>query len=142
MMQMQQESSKKHTLVKYVATVVVGLVIALLFCILKGLFKTEDKGTVLRILCDAFTVPGILLTCVGLLTLVIKEGALDGITYSFSSMRRVRRGYVSDEKTPKTYYDYKEAAKGKRKIAWHLIIVGLGFIAVAIALVIIRNSLT
>ena len=46
-MQMQQESSKKHTLVKYVATVVVGLVIALLFCILKGLFKTEDKGTVL-----------------------------------------------------------------------------------------------
>ena len=79
MMQMQQESSKKHTLVKYVATVVVGLVIALLFCILKGLFKTEDKGTFLRILCDAFTVPGILLTCVGLLTLVIKEGALDGI---------------------------------------------------------------
>lgn len=138
---MQKERSNKSTFVKYAATIAIGLVLALLYCILKGLFKASDKGQILRILCDAFTIPGILLACFGLLTLVIKEGSLDGITYSFSAMRRVRRGYANDGKTSKSYYDYKQAAKGKRKVAWHLIIVGLGFIAVAIALVITRNCI-
>ena len=138
---MQQGTSQQHTLVKYAATIVAGLVIGLTLCILKGLFKTSDTQQILKILCDAFGIPGILLACFGLLTFVAKEGTFDGITYSFSSMRRVRRGYVADAKTPKSYYDYKEAVKGKRKVAWHLIIVGLGFIAVSIALVIIRNCI-
>lgn len=135
------ERETKITWIKYVATVVVGAVIALLVCILKGLFKTTDQATILRILSDAFTVAGILLFGFGMLSLVAKEGVFDGISYSFRTMRKIRRNYVDDEKSPKSYYEYKEAAKKKRKIAWHLVIVGLGYIAVAIVFIILHAGI-
>ena len=132
-----QQKRTNLTWVKYVAAAVVGLTIALVICILKGIFKTTDPAKIFRILSDAFAVPGILLTCFGLLSYVTKEGTFDGIAYSFKTMRKVRRNITDDGKTPKTYYDYQQSAKTKRKVAWHLVIVGLGYIAIAIIFIII-----
>ena len=37
----------------------------------------------------------------------------------------------------RTYYDYKQSVKAKRKVAWHLIIVGGVFLLAAIVLTIV-----
>ncbi|MBO4848942.1 MAG: DUF3899 domain-containing protein [Clostridia bacterium] len=137
-----RESKPLPGWIKYVSTAAAGVAIALIYCFAKGAFKAEDAADRLRMICDAFTIPGILLLCVGLLTAVNKGGAFDGLAYSFKSMRRVRRNFRADDGTPKSYYDYKESVKGKRKVAAHLIFVGLGFLAVAIALMIAHGVMT
>ena len=127
-----QEKSNRAVWVKYLAAVLIGLVIALIICFIKGLFKVTDRSEIYRILCDAAFIPGAVLTGVGLLSFINKDGTFDGLGYSFSSMFRVLRNYKHDENAPKSYYEYKEKVKNKRKTAWHLVIVGLGYIAVAI----------
>ena len=44
---------------------------------------------------------------------------------------------ANGEPEAKTYYDYKQKVKAKRKIAWHLIYVGAGFLFVAILLTVV-----
>ncbi len=83
-----------------------------------------------RKLCDALTVPGVLLTGMGLLSLASAHGAFDGLSFP---VRKAFGQILSEEKRnamPKTYYDYVEArragSRGKnRGILW----TGLGFLA-------------
>ena len=135
-----RERISKATIIKYAVTFAAGLVLAFLYCLMKGLFESGEEIDRLRIVCDGVTLSGVLMLCVGLLTLVNKEGIFDGLGYSFRSMRRVFLNYRWDDKdTPKTYYDYKQSVDKKRKISWNLIIVGLCFLAVAILLAIIHG---
>ncbi len=134
-----QQRNTKLTWVKYLAAVIIGLIIALVICVVKGLFQTDDMQKILRIICDACSLSGILLCGIGLLSFVAKEGTFDVLAYGFKAMRRGRRGYADDARTPKTYYDYKESMKTKRKTAWHFVIVGLGYIAIAIVLIIVLH---
>ena len=133
---------KKVRLIKYCASVFAGLTIAVIYCIIKGFFKAETlTADKLRIACDAFTIPGILMLCIGLLSIVAKEGTFDGLGYTFSTMRLVRRNYRDKLSKPTTYYDYKESVKGKRKISWHLIICGAGFLLIAAVMTLIHGSI-
>ena len=66
-------------------------------------------------LCDAFTVPGILLTGAGLLAEVSARGAFDGIGFP---VRKAFGQILPQEKReamPKTYFDYVAARQGKAK---------------------------
>ncbi len=85
------------------------------------------------ILCDAFTIPGILLLMVGFLVWVSNEGALDGVTYAvrfavFSLIpgRRLER----DEK----YSEYVERRRGKKVRGYGFLFVS-GAVTLAISLV-------
>lgn len=131
---MQPQSKERVTApawAKYLAAVVTGLVIGLIVCLLRGIFRASGWPDICRILCDATFVPGILLFGIGMLSFITKEGFFDGLGFSFRTMRRHRRN-ITDENAPKTYYDYKESVKGKRKVAWHFVIVGLGYVAIAV----------
>lgn len=139
---MQEENSSKTSWIKYLIASVLGIVAVLLVGVLKGLFRETDAVTIVRILSDGFTLVGILWICFGCLTLLNKAGAFDGLGYSFQSMVRVWRNRMKEEGKPNSYYEYKQAADKKRKRAWHLIIVGAAFLAVAIVLVIIYSSMT
>ena len=55
-------------------------------------------------------------------------------------MRMASARRISDEvhdDMARTYYDYKQNVKAKRKVAWHLIIVGGSFLLIAIVLTVV-----
>ena len=134
---------KTVRIVKYCATVFVGIAIAVVYWIVKGMFKADTAlSDRLRMACDGVTIPGILMLCLGLLSIVVKDGTFDGLGYTFKTMRLVRRNYRDKLMQPTTYYDYKESVKGKRHVSWHLIICGAGFLLVAVVLAILHGRFT
>lgn len=129
-----------HPWLRYVLAIAVGLLLALTVCFARDIFHETDGALIVRYLSDAFLVPGVLLTGIGLLSFLKKEGTYDGLTYSFHSMRMASARRFSDEAhddMARTYYDYKQSVKAKRKVAWHLIIVGGVFLLAAIVLTIV-----
>ena len=136
---MQEQSSNKRGWIKYLATAAGGLVVAFFICWMKGIFQATEPKAVVRIICDAVTMVGLLYTCFGFLTVLNKAGVFDGLGYSLKSMIRVLRNYPENDKTPKTYYDYKKAKYEKRKRQWFLVIVGAGYLIVSIVLVIVHE---
>lgn len=136
-----RDDASKKKLLNYVATSAVALVMVFIVCLAKSIFSYDESEMIMRILCDAFFVPGIVLFCFGLLTVFNSVGTFDGLAFSFKAMARVAKNYRNDESQPKTYYDYKESVKGKRKVAWHLLIVGGIVAAIGIILTIIHSHM-
>ena len=134
-----------HPWLRYVIAAVAGLLIAFCVCLLKGVFQQTDVGLIVRYLSDAFLAPGVLLTGIGVLSFLKKEGTYDGLGYTFHSMRMAfsRRYYdeaSQETQEGRTYFDYKQRVKAKRKVAWHLIVVGGAFLLVSIALTIVHET--
>ena len=67
---------------KYIITLAIGLAIAFLIAVSKDIFNQESKKDIFHILSDAFFVPGIIITGVGLLVVVSNEGAFDGVAFA------------------------------------------------------------
>ena len=130
---------------RYVLAAVAGLLIAFSVCILKGAFRENDTALIVRYLSDAFLIPGVLLTGIGLLSFLKKEGTYDGLGYTFHTMRKTfaMRNYlkpIKEGSEDRTYFGYKQKVKEKRKVAWHLVIVGGGFLLIAIALAVVHSK--
>ena len=141
-----QRITDENPWLKYVISAVAGLAIVIAYSILKGILQETETIQVILILSNAFLLAGVLLLGIGLLSLVKKEGTFDGLFYSFHSVRMAytKRMYneVSEAtKDKETYYDYKQNAKAKRKVAWHMIVVGAGYLLVAIVFTIIFSRL-
>ena len=77
-----------------------------------GGFSAPDSETFWRVLCDAFTVPGILLTGAGLLAVVSDRGAFDGLRFGVRKMFDQVRREEKRAQTPHTYYDFVTAKHG------------------------------
>ncbi len=73
----------KANLIKYGISIGVGLLIAYTYVALRD-FDALGLADKYRTLCDAFTIPGVLLLIGGLLVTVSNEGALDGVGYILS----------------------------------------------------------
>ena len=134
-----------HPWLRYVFAAAAGLLITFSICLLKGVFRETDRALIVRYLSDAFLIPGVLLTGIGLLSYIKKEGAYDGLGYTFHTMKRTfamrhYRDPIEEGSEDRTYFGYKQQVKAKRKVAWHLIIVGGGFLLIAIALTIIFSA--
>ncbi len=134
-----------HPWLRYVFTAAAGLLITFSICLLKGVFRETDSALIVRYLSDAFLIPGVLLAGIGLLSYIKKEGVYDGLGYTFHTMKRAftMRRYmdpIEEGSEDRTYFGYKQQVKAKRKVAWHLIIVGGGFLLIAIALTIIFSA--
>ena len=130
---------------RYVFAAVAGLLIAFSVCLLKGVFREKDTALIVRYLSDAFLIPGVLLTGIGLLSFLKKEGTYDGLGYTFHTMRKTfaMRNYlkpIEEGSEDRTYFGYKQKVKEKRKVAWHLIIVGSGFLLIAIVLAVVHSK--
>ncbi len=95
--------SAKIRLVKYGCCAAFTLLMGYIFISLRdfGGASLMDKY---RMLCDAFTVPGVLLVMVGCMVWLSNEGALDAITYSVSYAFKALIPGKRD--MPKKYSDY------------------------------------
>ncbi len=116
--------------VPYVVSAVVGMVVFTIIVCTKKIWNYDDGKQVLRILSDAFFVPGVILAGVGLLIFASNGGAFDMLSYVFIRFFDLFRRDVRNKKY-KDFYEYREAKKDKKRGMAFMLIVGVIFIALA-----------
>ena len=112
---------------KYTGAFIAGAAIWALVFWRTGGFAAEAGERLLRAVCDAFFVSGVLVAAAGLLTALNTGGAFDIVSYSFA--RLSRRSSVKN----RSFYEYCEEKKDGRVIRWFIVITGAVFIAAAVA---------
>lgn len=115
---------------KYIITSVIGLVIAAIIALSKNIFTQTDSTVVFHILCDAFFVPGVCITCFGLLVFSSNQGTFDMLIYGTKKFFSLFKKDLSKEKH-KTFYEYQQAQHEKKISFAYLLYVGLAFIAIS-----------
>lgn len=103
----------KVTLVKYGGTVLLAGILIWIYCSSRNLFLQSEMER-WRILCDAFTLPGLTYIMIGFLIMVANEGFFDMLGYAFSKavgMFLPGRGFSEDGEK---YYDYVQRKRENR----------------------------
>ena len=119
----------------------VGLVLGAVVFTAQGGFSAGDAETFWRAVCDAMTVPGLLLACAGLLSFVSEQGTFDGFNFSVRKafgqvLREERRNAM-----PRTFYDYVTLKQEKRRKKPRTVLyTGLVFLALAAAALAVYSS--
>lgn len=122
---------RKAKLLKYGICIAACTALSLFYIFVRD-FPQQELAQKYRILCDAFTVPGLLALLVGGLLAVVNEGALDGIGYACGTAFKalLPGGRLRTEK----YYDYVQRKRAKRIKGYGFLFV-VGGIWMAVALV-------
>lgn len=129
--------TRKNGLIKY------GLALLVIVAAVWSYVSSFENFTELTpmgkymVLCDAFTIPGVLLLMIGAMFAVTAAGALDGISY----VLEVGLGRLLPSKALKKkekYFDYVERKKAKRNRGYgFLLISGSGCLAIALVFLIL-----
>ena len=131
----------KKILAKYIITI--AITTAVIFFILsgRGFFGTDDAKLKMLYLADAFTIPGVVILMIGVMTwLSSSHGLFDGLTYSLDRLKRslIPGDNYSDEK----YGDYKERKMSSRSTDYSfLFVVGGVIFLVAVIFTLIYKSM-
>ena len=123
----------------YTITIVVILLIALWIALAKGVLTAESTKNVYGILADAFTVPGIVATCLGVLIVIAGTGFFTSLKYIGMSILSV---FIPAWRLrQKRYKDFKEEEDKKRKKLKtdFMLICGIFAVAIAIIFIILWN---
>ena len=132
------EQSQK-TLRKYLIASGAAVLAGLLIMWLQGFFSGLDVINQMRVLADAFSVPGVLLIMIGVLVWVGSEGLFDAFGYAFHHARAM---FIPSFRAYRhvTFYDYKMEKAGKRPHGYSfLFFTGLGFLAIGIVFTVIHG---
>ena len=125
------------TVVKYIITVAIGLGIGLWVLISQDFFALTNPLLIYGLLADAFYVPGIILTGVGLLVFATNEGVMDGLNYAVRSFIGMFRKNMTKYNS---LYDYRES-KGREKYSFsYIVFSGLFFLTVSFVFFMIWKS--
>lgn len=140
---MERESDRKNrSLIRYLATFIIGALIALVVVSARGIFQETDVARIYRLLCDGCFLSAALLIGIGLMTLVSGEGLFDIMGFAMVCLVSVVRIKDSDEKR-RTFLDYKKARSERRHgTMWYLVFVGLLYLAAAFAFDMLFNAMT
>ena len=121
----------KTKFLQYGITTVLGALLVLAVIFSKNYFSVVETKERIKIIADAFTVPGILLVCAGLLVFVTNEGVFHIFTYGIQSFANLFKKGRRKMKYA-TYYDYKESKKDQKSSFGFILFVGLFYLTVAI----------
>ncbi len=124
-------------LLTYGITTLVGLLMLFLTIELQGYALVEDTQEKLRILADAFTIPGVTIPLFGILVMIANDGMFYGLSYVFSYAFRML--IPGADKTHERYGDYvaRKSESGKVRGFGFLFIVGGVFLLVAVILTVL-----
>ena len=115
---------------KYLVTICVAITFVILVLSIQD--SWQHTGQVLMgEISNAFFVPGVLLLCFGALLWASNGGAFDMLTYAIMKLFDSLKKDVTKVKY-RTFYDYQEAQKDKKLSFAHYLIVGAGFIVIAL----------
>lgn len=126
----------KTRLLKYGITFAIGGLLVWAMLSTRGYAWSAGDAERYRLLCDAFTVPGLLFAMAGLLTAIGNTGSFTGLSYvlRYLGLSLVPGGRKKQE----SYYDYAQRKKGKEIHGYgFLMISGCVFLAVAIVFLIL-----
>ena len=102
---------KNRWYVKYIICFLVGAGLCVFILVNRNVVAITDKKELFKTLCDAFTVPGVILILFGVLLLIANAGAFDGVSYgirrAIAALIPVYRGKVEK------YAEYKEKKEQK-----------------------------
>ena len=122
----------KTQLIKYGVTVLAGALAVW------GVLRLEDYRECVsdadryRVLCDGFSVPGVLMIMFGALVKLSEEGALDGVSWAMGNLFKSLIPGMSMKKEPyDEYVARKHGEKAGGKILF-LFLTGFAFAAVAL----------
>ncbi len=125
----------KKTALSYGITIFIGLLLTFFAALIQGVFVVKETAVLIKIFCNAFFVAGVILACAGLLVVLADGGAFDMLSYGVLLIFSAFRKDVTKRKY-KDFYEYKQAKKSKKHGTFFLFIIGAGFIAVSILLLI------
>lgn len=121
----------KSNLLKYGISIGVCLLLAVVYLIFADFLNEElTLKDQLRILCDAFTLPGMLCVFGGVLVWLGNEGTFDGIGYVLSyAFHALLPGSLNKRES---YKEYLERKSGKRTTGYGFIFV-VGLVCMVLA---------
>ena len=121
----------KGRLTKYGLSILFVAVMACVYLLPRD-FAGAGNQERFRLLCDALTVPGVLLLCAGALVWVSGLGALDGLSYG---LRLAFRALIPGKRLQKeeNYHDYVAARQEKRVKGYGFLLM-TGAVTVALSL--------
>ena len=130
----------KKRILQYGICFLIGALLAYWVMNIEGLFFIDVPSEIAAILCDAFFVPGILLTMVGCLIWIATTGFFDSIGYALNVGMHIILPFINKGER-KSYYDYKMEKDEKRgKTPIFVFIVGAFYLVLSgIALIIWMN---
>ena len=121
----------KVNLAKYGITSAIALAMIWVYCSSRDLFQQPIMER-WRILCDAFTIPGLTFVMIGFLIMVANEGFFDMLSYAASKAVGIflpGRGFSDNGEK---YYDYVQRKRGNRTAGFgFLFVVGCVLMAFA-----------
>ena len=132
---MTNKTRKKLT--SYAVTALAGGALSAVILVLHGFGSAETAAERYTILCDAFTIPGILMIMIGLLLVISGTGALDGISYAIRGVGRQLIPFLRIQN--ETFYDFVQRKDKKRKTRQNtfLFVTGAVFLAAAIVFLVL-----
>ncbi len=124
----------------YALCAVFGAAVFILICRLNHYTELESDQERLRVLCDAFTIPGLLLVALAGLIYAANNGAFYGISYGLRTAKQILLPFLPNEYVK--YRDYIAKKKEKKVTGYRFIfITGLVFFIIGIILLIRFNML-
>ncbi len=128
------------TVYRYIITSCVGLLIVVLIGWARGGFAEENAQVLAQIWCDAFFASGAFLVCGGLIVVASNGGVFDMLGYAVTLLWYTFKSSKVERKY-KTFYDYRESRKDKKRSVSFVLVVGLVLVAVAVVLLFVYDSL-
>jgi len=105
----------------------------------RGVFSSQTPADAFSGLCDAFFVPGVLLTCFSILSFCASNGLYDIFSYGVKSLKVLFTPFGKGKQ--QHYYEYKQEKEGKRKKPHpRTLVLGLCYLAAAIVCLMLFNS--
>lgn len=112
--QAQIEEIKEPKLKKYIFPISFGLALFVITLLLKDIFTAKNTKEIIRYLCDAATIPAVLLFGLWGLSFSANKGTFDGLTFSMRSLLgALIPGYALKKGT--NFGDYKLEKDNNRK---------------------------
>ena len=119
----------KHRMPAWLIELIISAAVFFAVAASRGVFTEADPITVYKGLCDAFFVPGIMLICVGLLSITASQGVFDIFSYAFRFAKSLFIPFSKEEKHQR-YYEYKlEKALRQKKTKPLFFLIGLAYLA-------------
>ena len=120
----------KSKIIKYSVISAIGLMMSYIVMNNYGFFEAQDLAYRYRVLCDAFTIPGVIFIMCGALVWISQQGMFDTLSYAGKMvMDQFRREHEHTK-----YVDYvleKRETRRQGGFAF-MIITGLAFVAVSL----------
>ena len=136
------QEDKKPIWLRLLIPTGIGLLIALLYMLLEGVFQQPDRLLRLKGISDGFLLPGVLWFCFGAISFVSSKGFFDLFSYATFNLFGFFRPKKEDSERAKAkdLYEYKKAKDERgRKCFPFVFVSGILFIILSIVFAVIRN---